>query len=66
MTEPVGEHINKDGHVWQDMQVVVIDHNPTWTDADRKSTEKSWMHRLKTFRPDGMNKLSDFTRMNPG
>jgi hypothetical protein len=57
---------NIEGHVWQDMQVVVINHNPTWTDAQRKSKEKSWMHRLKSSRRDGMNKLNDFLRMNPG
>ena len=66
VTEPVGEHFNIEGHVWQDMQVVIIDHNSTWTDSQRKSKEKSWMHRLKSCRPDGMNKLNDFLCMNPG
>lgn len=46
------------------MTVLVIDHNPHWTDAERKSKEKFWMHRLKSFRPDGMNKQMDFTKMN--
>ena len=54
--EPVGEHFNLNGHKWEDMTVVVIDHNPHWTDAERKSKEKFWMHRLKSFRPDGMNR----------
>ena len=44
--------------------VLVIDHNPNWTDAERKNKEKFWMYRLKSFRPDGINKLSDFTKMN--
>lgn len=43
--------------------VMVIDQNPDWTDEERKNKEKCWMHRLKTFRPDGMIKLSDFTKM---
>ena len=62
--EPVGEHFNLDDHKWEDMMVLVIDHNPNWTDAERKNKEKFWMHRLKSFRPDGINKLSDFTKMN--
>uniref|UniRef100_K1PKD0 Uncharacterized protein n=1 Tax=Magallana gigas TaxID=29159 RepID=K1PKD0_MAGGI len=52
------------GHKWEGMTVLVIDHNPHWTDAERKSKEKFWMHRLKSFRPDGMNKQMDFTKMN--
>jgi hypothetical protein len=64
MKEPVGEHFNLNGHKWEDMTVVVIDHNPHWTDAERKSKEKFWMHRFKSFRPDGMNKLIDVVRMN--
>jgi hypothetical protein len=31
------------------MIVVVIDHNPHWTDAERKNKEKFWMHRLKSL-----------------
>jgi hypothetical protein len=46
------------------MTVVVIDHNPHWTDAERKNKEKFWMHRLKSFRPDGMNKQIDAVKMN--
>ncbi|XP_065938446.1 uncharacterized protein [Magallana gigas] len=62
--EPVGEHFNTSGHKWEDMAVLVIDHNPHWTDAERKSKDRFWMHRLKSFRPDGMNKQMDFTKMN--
>lgn len=66
ITEPVGEHFNLDGHKWEDMIVVVIDHNQTWSSTDRKKKEKFWMHRLKSFRPNGMNKIIDFARMNIG
>ena len=62
--EPVGEHFNLNGHKLEDMTVVVIDHNPHWTDAERKNKEKFWMHRLKSFRPDGMNKQIDVVKMN--
>jgi hypothetical protein len=48
------------------MTVIVIDHNPRWSDTDRKNKEKFWMHRLKSFHPNGMNKINDFTRMNMG
>lgn len=62
--EPVGEHFNMRGHKWEDMTVVFIDHNPHWADAERKSKEKFWMDRLKSFRPDGMKKQIGFTEMN--
>lgn len=31
---------------------------------ERKNKEKFWMYRLKSFRPDGMNKQMDFIKMN--
>ena len=62
--EPVAEHFNLAGHKWQDMSVVVIDHNAHWTYTGRKHKEKFWMHRLKSFRPQGMNKMNDFIKMN--
>jgi hypothetical protein len=46
------------------MTVVVFDHNPHWKDAERKNKEKFWMPRLKSFRPDGMNKQIYVVRMN--
>lgn len=52
--EPVGEHFNMCGNKWDDLTVVVIDHNLHWTDAKQKSKVKFWMLRLKSFRPDGM------------
>jgi hypothetical protein len=48
------------------MTVIVIDHNPRWSDTGMKNKEKLWMHRLKSFHPNGMNKINDFTRMNMG
>lgn len=54
--EPVGEHFNMCGNKWDDLTVVVIDHNLHWTDAKQKSKVKFWMLRLKSFRPDGMIK----------
>jgi hypothetical protein len=30
------------------MTILVIDHDPTWSDAERKKKEKFWMHRLKS------------------
>ena len=38
---------------------VLIDHNTNWTDADRESKEKFWMHRQKSIRPAGINELND-------
>jgi hypothetical protein len=48
------------------MSKVVIDHDPRWSDTERKQKEKFWMHRLKSFEPHDINKMVDFTRMNTG
>jgi hypothetical protein len=48
------------------MSIMVIDHDPRWSDTERKQKEKIWMHRLKSFKPHGINKMVDFTRMNTG
>jgi hypothetical protein len=48
------------------MTILVIDHDPTWSDAERKKKEKFWINRLKSFEPQGINKSADFTRMNTG
>jgi hypothetical protein len=57
---------DNDRHCLPTVTVIVIDHNPRWSDSDRKNKEKFWMHRLKSFHPNGMNKINDFTRMNMG
>lgn len=44
--------------------VLVIDYNFNWIDVERKNKEKFWMYRLKLFCFDGINKLSDFIKMN--
>ena len=63
---PVAIHFNSSNHRWEDMTILVIDNDPTWSDAERKKKEKFWMHRLKSFEPQGINKSADFTRMNAG
>lgn len=52
------------GNDWEDITKVGIDHNPHWTNAERKSKKKFWMHRFKSFRPDGMNKQVNFIKKN--
>ena len=63
---PVATHFNGNNHRWEDMSIMVIDHDPRWSDTERKQKEKFWMHRLKSFEPHGINKMVDFTRMNTG
>jgi hypothetical protein len=48
------------------MTILVIENDPTWSDAERKKKEKFWMHWLKSFELQGINKSADFTRMNIG
>lgn len=38
--------------------------NRNWTDAKKKSKEKSSMQTFKTFRPDGVNKQIDLIKIN--
>jgi hypothetical protein len=33
------------------MSIMVIDHDPKWSDTERKQKERFWMHRLKFFEP---------------
>lgn len=40
MKEPVGEHFILSGRKWEDMTIVVIDHDPYWMDTERKNKEK--------------------------
>lgn len=61
--EPIGEHFNLGNHKGEDITVWVIDHNMSWTDAERNSKGRSWMHRLKSFRPDDMKKQIDLIIM---
>jgi hypothetical protein len=49
-----------------DMSLMVIDHKPRWSDTERKQREIFRMHRLKSFKPHGINKIVDFTMMNTG
>lgn len=45
------------------MTVVVIDQNPNSTYAGRKKNkEKFGMHSLKSFKPDGMDKQTEFIK----
>jgi hypothetical protein len=29
---------------WEDMSIMVIGHDPRWSDTERKQKEKFWMH----------------------
>lgn len=42
----------------------VINHNPHWTDAERKSQKNFGIHRLKSFRLNPINKQIDIIKMN--
>lgn len=46
--EPVGEHFNVDGHKWNEMMVLVIDHNQAGLDRCREKRKqgkvfKAWI-----------------------
>lgn len=54
------KHYNMSDHKCKDTTVVVIDHNPHWTDAENESKEKFWMNR---FRQNVM--VSDTSSLHP-
>ena len=39
-------HFNSAGHDWKNMQVVAIDQNRSWNEAQRQAKERFWMHKL--------------------
>ena len=61
---PVAQHFNLDHHSWEDMIVVPIDHNSTWTTDQRVAKENFWQYTLKTIEPDGLNKRSDTLQLS--
>lgn len=62
--EPVRGHFNTSSHKAEEIREVVISQYPHWTDTERKSKEKLWMHRHKSFRPDAINTQTDFIKIN--
>ncbi|KAK3099849.1 hypothetical protein FSP39_010733 [Pinctada imbricata] len=64
MNLPVAQHFNQDNHSWEDMEVVPIDHNVSWTTDQRVAKENFWQYTLKTIEPDGLNKRSDTLHMS--
>lgn len=57
--KPVGKHFKISGR-----DSSVFNNNCYRIDAERKIKEKFWMHRLKSFWPNGMNKQIDFIKIN--
>lgn len=46
-----GEDFNIDGHNQEDMVVLVINHNPYWTDVERKNKEKALDALIEVIMP---------------
>jgi hypothetical protein len=51
ITEPVAEHFNLDGHKWEDMTVIVIDHNPRWSDSEQEKQRKILDAQIEIISP---------------
>ena len=52
---PVAAHFNKENHDSSNLSLVEIDHNPTWSDEQRKQKENFWILQLNTAEPRGLN-----------
>jgi hypothetical protein len=49
-------HFNSTGHTVKDMEVTVLAHNPEWTVRERELEEDSYMCKLKSLHPHGINR----------
>ena len=61
---PVALLFNRDNHSREDMEVVPIDHNSSWTTDQRVAKENFGQYTLITNEPDGLNKCSDTLHTN--
>ena len=50
------QHFNKKDHSVKDMQVTILEHNPQWSNYDRKQKEDLYIGILHTLQPQGMNR----------
>jgi hypothetical protein len=50
--------INGKNHRCEEISIMVIDHDPRWSDTERKQKEKFRMHRLKSSNPMASTKWS--------
>lgn len=58
-------YFNLDCYKWKDMMILVIDYILNLIDVERKKIKNYFLcNRLKLFCFDGVNKLSDFVKMN--
>ena len=55
----VGRHYNLDNYSLEDMIVVGIDHDPSWTTEQRVAKENFYQQLLMTIKPQGLNKTFD-------
>jgi hypothetical protein len=44
--------------------LLVIDQDAHWINAERRHKKKILMHELKSSRPQDINKINDFTKIN--
>lgn len=42
-------------HARQNIRIMTLEHNETWSDRDRKKQERLWIHLLDTKDPKGLN-----------
>lgn len=42
-------------HGWTALRIMVLQHNPSWTEAERKKMERRWIYLLNSREPIGLN-----------
>ncbi|PIK60737.1 hypothetical protein BSL78_02301 [Apostichopus japonicus] len=57
--QPVANHFNLQNHSIENLRVIAIDQNDSWTDKSRKAKENFWELNLKTTAPFGLNIRND-------
>jgi hypothetical protein len=48
---PVATHFNSNNHWWKDMPIMVINHDPRWSDTERKQKKNSGYTDWRPFSP---------------
>lgn len=54
---PIVQHFQQ--HGIENLRAKPIQHNPTWTQTERRKQERIWIHRIQCKFPDGMNMRMD-------
>ena len=59
LVQPVAKHFNLADHSIENLRVIAIEQNSSWSEKSRKAKENYWELNLKTTAPFGLNIRND-------